>query len=81
MLFGYVGAGLPVLAALLTLMSFPVVPMWLFVVLSIFVAVTAWWSWKRYASNFIMPTLVGTVQAILWMLFVGVGVGIVGWSR
>lgn len=81
LLFGYVGAGLQALAVLLLVMSFPVVPTWLFVGLLVFVALTCWWSWKRFDRNFMMPTFVGTTQAILWMLLVGVGVGIVGWSR
>jgi hypothetical protein len=81
LLFGYVGAGLQALAALLLVMSFPVVPTWLFVGLLVFLALTSWWSWKRFDTNFMMPTFVGTTQAILWMLLVGVGVGIVGWSR
>lgn len=80
-LFGYVGAGLQALAALLLLVSFPVVPPWLFVGLFVFVAVTSWWSWRRYQGNFMMPTLTGTVQAVSWMLLVGVGVGIMGWGR
>lgn len=81
LLFGYVGAGLQALAALLVLVSFPVIPTWLFIGLLIFIPVTTWWSWKRFPSNFMMPTLVGTVQSVLWMLLVGVGVGIVGWTR
>jgi hypothetical protein len=81
LLFGYVGAGLQALAALLVLMSFSVVPTWLFAGLLFFVALTSWWSWKRFDANFMMPTFVGTAQSVLWMLFVGVGVGIVGWSR
>lgn len=80
-LFGYVGAGLQALAALLLLVSLPVVPLWLFVGLFAFVAVTSWWSWRRYQSNFMVPTLTGTVQAVSWMLLVGVGVGIMGWGR
>jgi hypothetical protein len=81
LLFGYVGTGVQVLAGLLILMSFPVAPTWLFVGLSVFVVVTSWWSWRRFDTNFMMPTLVGTAQAILWMMLVGVGVGIVGWSK
>lgn len=80
-MFGYVGAGLQILSALLILMSFPVIPLWLFVGLIIAVAVTTWWSWRIFNTNFMMPTFVGTAQAVLWMVLVGVGVGIVGWSR
>ena len=81
LLFGYVGAGVQLLSALLILMSFPVVPMWLFVGLVVFVGLSTWWSWRKFKTNFMMPTLVGTIQAILWMMLVGVGVGIMGWSR
>jgi hypothetical protein len=81
LLFGYVGAGLQALAAILVLMSFPVVPLWLFSGLLVFVVLTTWWSWKRFGANFMMPTLMGTAQAIVWMVLVGVGVGIAGWSR
>lgn len=81
MLFGYVGAGLQALAALLLVMSFPVIPTWLFVGLLVFTAVSTWWSWTRFATNFMMPTFIGTAQAILWMLLVGVGVGILEWSK
>ena len=80
-LFGYVGAGVQILAALLILMSFPVIPLWLFVGLVAFLAVSTWWSWRKFSVNFMMPTLVGTAQAVLWMMLVGVGVGIVGWSK
>ena len=80
-LFGYVGAGVQILAALLILMSFPVIPLWLFVGLVVFLAVSTWWSWRKFSVNFMMPTLVGTAQAVVWMMLVGVGVGIVGWSK
>ena len=80
-MFGYVGAGVQILAALLILMSFPVIPLWLFVGLVLFLAVSTWWSWRKFSVNFMMPTLVGTAQAVVWMMLVGVGVGIVGWSK
>lgn len=81
LLFGYVGAGLQVLAVLLVLMSYPVTPLWMFGGLLVFIAGTSVWSWTRYGSNFMMPTFVGAVQAVAWMLLVGIGVGIVGWAR
>jgi len=80
-LFGYVGGGVQILAALLLLMSFPVIPLWLFVGLMVFLAATTWWSWQKFNANFMLPTFVGTAQAVLWMVLVGVGVGIMGWSR
>ena len=79
LLFGYVGAGLQALAFLLVVMSLPVMPVWLFWTLTIFIVLTAVWSWKRYATNFMMPTFIGSAQAIAWMLLVGVGVGVLGW--
>ena len=81
LLFGYVGGGLQALAGLLTLFSFPIAPLWLSAVLLIFIAATSWWSWQRYDSNFMMPTFAGTMQAVSWMLLVGVGVGILRWGR
>lgn len=81
LLFGYVGVGLQALAALLVLVSFPVAPLWLVVGLLGFVGVSSWWSWRRFASNFMMPTFIGTLQAVLWMLLIGVGVGVMGWGR
>jgi hypothetical protein len=80
LLFGYVGAGLQALAFLLVVMSLPVMPIWLFWTLTIFIVLTAVWSWKRYATNFMMPTFIGSAQAIAWMLLVGVGVGVLGWA-
>ncbi|MFV1971711.1 MAG: hypothetical protein ACC683_12005 [Acidimicrobiia bacterium] len=81
LLFGYVGGGLQALAGLLTLFSVPIAPLWLSAVLLIFIAATSWWSWRRYDSNFMMPTFAGTMQAVSWMLLVGVGVGILRWGR
>jgi hypothetical protein len=80
LLFGYVGAGLQVLAAILVLMSLPIMPIWMFLGLAAVYALSAFWSWKRFASNFMMPTFVGSLQAVAWMLLVGVGVGIMEWT-
>lgn len=80
LLFGYVGAGLQVLAAILVLMSLPIMPIWMFWGLAAVYALSAFWSWKRFASNFMMPTFVGSLQAVAWMLLVGVGVGIMEWT-
>jgi len=80
LLFGYVGAGLQALAALLVMVSFPIAPVWLVVGLLVFVAGTSWRSWHRFEANFMMPTFAGTLQLVFWMLFIGVGVGILGWG-
>jgi len=80
-LFGYVGAGLQALAALLVVVSFPISPLWLVVGLLLVVAGTTWWSWKLFPRNFMMPTFAGTLQLVLWMLLMGVGVGVMGWGR
>ena len=79
LLFGYLGAGLQAFALLMILVSFPIAPAWLVAGLAVFVIVTSVWSWKKYDSNFMMPSLVGTMAATLWMLLVGVGVGLMGW--
>ena len=80
LLFGYVGAGLQVLAAILLLMSLPVMPAWMLWGLATVNVLTAVWSWKQFASNFMMPTFAGSLQAVAWMLLVGVGVGIMEWA-
>jgi hypothetical protein len=79
LLFGYLGAGIQVFALLMILVSFPIAPTWLVGGLAVFVVVTSVWSWTRYDSNFMMPSLVGTMAAMLWMVLVGVGVGLMGW--
>jgi hypothetical protein len=79
LLFGYLGAGLQAFALLMVLVSFPIAPTWLVVGLAVFVVTASVWSWKKYNSNFMMPSLVGTAAAVLWMLLVGVGVGLLGW--
>ena len=79
LLFGYLGAGLQAFALLMILVSFPIAPAWLVSGLAVFVIVTSVWSWKKYDSNFMMPSLVGTMAATLWVLLVGVGVGLMGW--
>ena len=79
LLFGYLGAGLQAFALLMILVSFPIAPAWLVAGLAVFVIVTSVWSWSKYDSNFMMPSLVGTMAATLWMLLVGVGVGLMGW--
>jgi len=79
LLFGYLGAGLQAFALLMILVSLPIAPTWLVVGLAAFVIVTSAWSWKKYDSNFMMPSLVGTLAATLWMVLVGFGVGLMGW--
>jgi hypothetical protein len=79
LLFGYVGAGLQALALLMVLISFPIAPTWLVVGLAIFVVVSSIWSWRKYNTNFMMPSLAGTAASVLWLLLVGVGVGLMDW--
>ena len=81
LLFGYVGAGLQALAGLLVLVSIPIAPWWLIVGLLLLIVLTSTWSWRRFGSNFMMPTFAGAAQSVLWMLLVGVGVGILGWAK
>lgn len=79
-LFGYVGAGLQVFAGLMVLISIPIAPAWLIGTLLVVLVVGAAWSWRVYGRNFMMPTFVGVVAATAWMIAIGVGVGIFGWS-
>jgi hypothetical protein len=78
-LFGYLGAGLQVFALLMIVVSIPIAPTWLVVGLGTFVVLTSLWSWRKYATNFMMPSLIGTLAATLWMVLVGVGVGLMDW--
>jgi hypothetical protein len=79
-LFGYVGAGLQAFAALMILISIPIAPGWLISTLLATLVIGSAWSWRAYASNFMMPTFVGVAAATAWMVAIGVGVGILGWS-
>ena len=79
-LFGYVGAGLQAFAGLMILISIPIAPGWLIATLLGLVLVGGAWSWRVYPRNFMMPTFVGVVAAVAWMVAIGVGVGILGWS-
>jgi hypothetical protein len=79
LLFGYVGAGLQAFALLMVLVSFPIAPTWLVAGLAVFVVVASVWSWRKFNTNFMMPSLVGTAASVLWMVLVGVGVGLMDW--
>jgi hypothetical protein len=80
LLFGYVGAGIQAFAALMIVISIPVAPTLAIVLLVLFLAVSTAWSWRRFPSNFMMPTFTGTVAAGLWMLVVGLGAMLYGWG-
>ena len=79
-LFGYVGAGLQVFAGLMIVVSIPVTPVWVSVGLMGLLVTSSVWSWLRFPSNFMLPTLAGTVAAAMWMLVVGLGAMLLGWG-
>ncbi len=79
-LFGYVGAGLQAFAGMMIVISIPVAPTLAIVALASFLVVTTVWSWRKFPSNFMMPTFTGTVSAGLWMLVVGLGAMLYGWG-
>lgn len=79
-LFGYVGAGLQVFAGLMIVISIPVTPTAVIVVLLGLLVVSSIWSWSRFSSNFMLPTFAGTVSAGMWMLVVGLGAMLLGWG-
>jgi len=79
-LFGYVGGGLQAFAALMIGISIPVAPLWVIVVLQVTLIIATVWSWRRFASNFMMPTFVGTAMSVLWMLTIGLGAMLLGWG-
>ena len=80
LLFGYVGAGLQVFALLMILISFPIAPTGVVVALLVALIALSAWSWRAYASNFMMPTFVGTAMSVLWMVVVGLGAMVLGWG-
>ncbi len=79
-LFGYVGAGLQVFAVLMIVISFPIAPTWVVILLLIVAIATSAWSWRAYATNFMMPTFVGTLMAGAWMLVIGLGAMLLDWG-
>ena len=79
-LFGYVGAGLQAFAGMMIVISIPVAPTAAIAALAAVLVVTTVWSWRKFPSNFMMPTFTGTVSAGLWMLVVGLGAMLYGWG-
>jgi hypothetical protein len=79
-LFGYVGAGIQLFAGLMILVSIPVSPPLAIFSLALFLVASSVWSWRRFPSNFMMPTFTGTISAGLWMLVVGLGAMLLGWG-
>lgn len=77
-LFGYVGAGLQAFAVLMILASLPVAPGGVVAALLGASGVLAAWSWRRYPSNFMMPTFAGIVASVLWLGVIGGG-ALAGW--
>ena len=80
LLFGYVGAGIQIFAGLMILISIPVAPALAILSLALFLAASSVWSWRKFPSNFMMPTFTGTISAGLWMLVVGLGAMLLGWG-
>ena len=79
-LFGYVGAGIQAFAGMMIVISIPVAPTLAIVLLFGFLIVSTVWSWRRFPSNFMMPTFTGIIAAGLWMLVVGLGAMVYGWG-
>lgn len=70
-LFGYLGAALQLFALLMIVISFPVAPAWVVLGLLALLIVAGIWSWRAYASSFVVPAVVGVVVAVVWMVVVG----------
>lgn len=79
-LFGYVGAGIQAFAGLMIVVSIPVTPTWVIVGLLGLLVGSSVWAWRKYPSNFMMPTFTGTISAAMWMLVVGLGAMLLGWG-
>ena len=80
LLFGYVGAGIQAFAALMIVVSIPVAPALAIALLAGFLVVSTVWSWRKFPTNFMMPTFMGTIAAGLWMTVVGLGAMVYGWG-
>ena len=80
LLFGYVGAGIQAFAALMVVISIPVAPALAIALLAGFLVISSVWSWRKFPSNFMMPTFTGTIAAAMWMLVVGLGAMLYGWG-
>jgi len=79
-LFGYVGAAVQLLAITLIVISFPVAPSWVVLVLLIATVGGCAWSWRSFQRNFMMPTFVGLAGSCAWVLVIGLGAAILGWG-
>jgi hypothetical protein len=79
-LFAIVGAALQVFALFMIFASWLVAPWWVVAVLGVLGVVASVWSWRKFATNFMMPTFVGIVISVVWMFVIGIGFGFLGWS-
>lgn len=79
-LFGIVGAALQAFALFMILASALVAPWWVVVVLAVIGIGASAWSWRKFSGNFMMPTFVGIVLSVVWMVVIGVGFGFLGWA-
>jgi hypothetical protein len=79
-LFAIVGAALQAFALFMIFASLLVAPWWVVVVLGVLGLAASAWSWRQFSDNFMMPTIVGIVLSVIWMVVIGVGFGLLGWS-
>lgn len=79
-LFAYVGGALQIFALLMIGASFLVIPIWAGVGMLVVAVLASGFSWYRYKSSFMMPTIAGIFISVMWMVFVGVGFGLLGWT-
>ncbi len=79
-LFAIVGAALQAFALFMIAASLLVAPWWVVALLGIGGVALTVWSWRRFKANFMMPTIAGTVLSVVWMVVIGVGFGLLGWS-
>lgn len=79
-LFGYVGAALQAFAFLMILVSIPIAPDGVVAVLLVVGVAGSVWSWRRYRTNFMMPTFAGVTVAVLWMFVIGGGALVGRWG-
>ncbi|MCB1246935.1 MAG: hypothetical protein KDB69_06710, partial [Acidimicrobiia bacterium] len=79
-LFFWVAVALQALGLLLIGVSMLVVPWWVGVTLLVVAGGVCALSWLRFRSNFMWPTFAGVAVSLAWMLVVGLGPTLFGWS-
>ncbi|GMQ85328.1 MAG: hypothetical protein BMS9Abin07_0894 [Acidimicrobiia bacterium] len=71
-LFALIGAGLQAFALVFILASTLVAPPWVVAALLVVWVATTFWSWRGWGERLWLPTVTGTLVAVLWIVAVTV---------